>query len=84
VAIRFRSRDALARAVRRCIDHGVAVTGAANEGFAEALWLNDPGGNRIELCWDRPQEEWPRSPDGLPSLPRPEPMDVENLLALTR
>ena len=83
VAIRFPTREALAHAVRRCRDHDVVITGAADEGFAEAVWLNDPDGNGIELCWDRPQEEWPRSEDGRPSLPPPQPMDVDELLALT-
>lgn len=81
VAVRFPTRQALARAVRRCIDGGITITGAADEGFAEAVWMNDPDGNGIELCWDRPQDEWPRSSDGRPSLPRPEPIDIERLLA---
>ena len=82
VAIRFPTRETLASAVRRCIEDGVTITGAADEGFAEAVWMNDPDGNGIELCWDRPQDEWPRSPDGRPSLPRPEPMDLEQFLAV--
>lgn len=81
VAIRYPTRQVLARAVRRCIDGGITIRGAADEGFAEAVWMNDPDGNGIELCWDRPQDEWPRSADGRPSLPRPEPMDIELLLA---
>ena len=80
VAIRFPTRQALARAVRRCIDGGITITGAADEGFAEAVWMNDPDGNGIELCWDRPQDDWPRTDDGRPALPRPEPMDIERLL----
>lgn len=84
VAIRFPTREALAQAVRRSIDHGFPITGASDEGYAEAVWLNDPDENGIELCWDRPQEEWPRSPDGRPSLPRPKPIAVDDLLALVR
>jgi catechol 2,3-dioxygenase len=83
-AVRFPTRNALAHAVRRCVDQGVTITGAADEGFAEAVWVSDPDENGIELCWDRPPREWPRSQDGRPSLPRPEPMDIEDLLALTR
>lgn len=82
VAIRFPTREMLARAVRRCIDGGVSITGAADEGFAEAVWMNDPDGNGIELCWDRPQDEWPRSADGQPALPRPQPIDLDELLAV--
>lgn len=32
--------------------------------MSEALYLRDPDGNGVELYWDRPQEQWPRAPDG--------------------
>jgi catechol 2,3-dioxygenase len=28
------------------------------------LYLRDPDDNGVELYWDRPPEEWPRTPDG--------------------
>jgi catechol 2,3-dioxygenase len=31
---------------------------------SEALYLRDPDGNGVELYWDRPKEQWPRTPDG--------------------
>jgi catechol 2,3-dioxygenase len=31
---------------------------------SEALYLRDPDDNGVELYWDRPQEEWLRTPDG--------------------
>jgi len=31
---------------------------------SEALYLSDPDRNGVELYWDRPQAEWPRSADG--------------------
>jgi catechol 2,3-dioxygenase len=31
---------------------------------SQALYLNDPDQNGVELYWDRPVEEWPRQPDG--------------------
>jgi catechol 2,3-dioxygenase len=33
---------------------------------SEALYLRDPDGNGVEFCWNRPQEQWPRTPDGVP------------------
>jgi catechol 2,3-dioxygenase len=49
---------------------------------SEALYLRDPDGNGVELYWDRPQEEWPRTPDGgLAMFTRP--LDLDSLLATT-
>jgi catechol 2,3-dioxygenase len=36
----------------------------ADHGVSEAVYLNDPDGNGVELYWDRPKEQWPRKPDG--------------------
>ena len=32
--------------------------------MSEALYLRDPDGNGVELYSDRPEHEWPRTPDG--------------------
>ena len=32
--------------------------------MSEALYLRDPDENGVELYWDRPKEEWPRTADG--------------------
>ena len=42
----------------------VPLDGASDHGVSEALYLRDPDGNGIELYWDRPREQWPRSADG--------------------
>ena len=48
--------------------------------MSEALYLRDPDGNGVELYWDRPQEEWPRTPNGgLAMYTRP--LDLDSLLA---
>lgn len=39
-------------------------TGASDHGVSEALYLDDPDGNGVELYWDRPKELWPRNKDG--------------------
>jgi catechol 2,3-dioxygenase len=64
VAIRYPSRGSLADALRRLSDAGVPLDGASDHGVSEALYLRDPDQNGIELYWDRPQSEWPRSHDG--------------------
>jgi catechol-2,3-dioxygenase len=30
----------------------------------EALYLRDPDDNGVELYWERPEAQWPRTPDG--------------------
>ena len=63
-AILYSSRPALARAFRRLVDAGWPITGAADHGVSEAIYLDDPDGNGVELYRDRPREEWPRTADG--------------------
>ena len=58
-AIRYPTRRALADALRRLIEAGVPLTGASDHGVSEALYLDDPDGNGVELYWDRPKEDWP-------------------------
>jgi len=64
LAILYPSRAALADALRRLIEAGVPLDGAADHGVSEALYLRDPDQNGVELYRDRPPEEWPRTPDG--------------------
>ncbi len=80
VAIRFASRRALANTLRRLLDAGVHLSGASDHGVSEALYLNDPDGNGIELYCDRPREAWPRSADGAIAMVT-EPLDIHDLLA---
>ena len=69
----------IARALRRVLDAGVPLQGAADHGVSEAIYLADPDQNGLELYWDRPREEWPRSPDGAPAM-YTDPLDLEDLL----
>ncbi len=64
VAILYPSRKSLAEAFRRLIEAGIPLIGASDHGVSEALYLRDPDENGIELYWDRPKDEWPRTPDG--------------------
>src|SRR5438128_4220214 len=64
VAILYPTRTALADALRRVLAAKIPLDGAADHGVSEALYLRDPDGNGVELYWDRPQDQWPRSTDG--------------------
>ena len=64
VAILYSTRTALAVALRRVLAANVPLDGAADHGVSEALYLRDPDGNGVELYWDRPPDEWPRTPAG--------------------
>ena len=80
VALLYPDRKALAKALKRLRDAGIELDGASDHGVSEALYLRDPDDNGIELYWDRPREEWPRTPDGALAM-RTERLDVEALLA---
>lgn len=64
VAILFPNRAELGAAVKRVLSAGLELEGAADHGVSEAVYLRDPDGNGLELYWDRPQAEWPRTSDG--------------------
>ena len=80
VAFLYPDRVALADALRRLVDAGVPLDGAADHGVSEALYLRDPDGNGVELYRDRPPEDWPRTPDGELAMTS-DPLDVRALLA---
>jgi catechol 2,3-dioxygenase len=80
LAILYPSRAALADALRRLIEAGIPLDGAADHGVSEALYLRDPDQNGVELYRDRPREDWPRSPDGMLDMYTRE-LDLRKLLA---
>jgi catechol 2,3-dioxygenase len=79
-AIRYPTRKALADALRRLGEAGVSLDGASDHGASEALYLHDPDGNGLELYWDRPRDEWPRSADGKVAM-FTRPLDLRSLMA---
>jgi len=83
VAILYPTRVELADALRRLTKAGIPLEGASDHGVSEALYLRDPDNNGVELYWDRPLEEWPRTPDGELAM-FTKPLDLESLLAATR
>jgi catechol 2,3-dioxygenase len=64
LAVLYPTRAALADALRRLIEADIPLDGASDHGVSEALYLRDPDENGVELYWDRPREEWPRTADG--------------------
>ena len=79
LAILYPTRGELGDALRRLQRAGVPLEGASDHGVSEALYLRDPDDNGVELYWDRPEEEWPRTADGdLAMFTRP--LDLEALL----
>ena len=62
-AIRYPTRNALADALKKVMDAGIPLTGASDHGVSEAIYLDDPDENGVELYWDRPKERLPRDPE---------------------
>lgn len=63
-AILYPTRKELAQIVQRLIDHSYPISGASDHGVSEAIYLDDPDGNGVELYVDRPKEDWPIDTDG--------------------
>jgi catechol 2,3-dioxygenase len=80
-AILYPTRKDLAVAVKRLIDAVYPLTGAADHGVSEAIYLNDPDKNGVELYWDKPRDQWPRDEDGKLKMVT-DPLDMEGLLSL--
>ena len=63
-ALLYPTRASLGDALKRLIAAKIPLDGAADHGVSEALYLRDPDQNGVELYWDRPEAEWPRTADG--------------------
>ena len=79
-AILYPTRKDLAIAFKRLLDAKYPLTGASDHGVSQALYLDDPDGNGVELYWDRPKEEWPLDADGNLQMVT-EPLDLQELLS---
>lgn len=79
-AILYPTRADLADALRRLLAAEVPLDGASDHGVSEALYLRDPDENGVELYWDKPEAQWPKTPAGeLAMVTRP--LDLRALLA---
>lgn len=79
-AILYPTRKDLAVIFQRLNDAGYPFTGASDHGVSEALYLDDPDGNGVELYWDRPREEWPVDDKGSLQM-YTRTLDLNSLLA---
>lgn len=80
VAFVFPDRASLGQVIDRVRTAGYKLTGAADHSVSEAVYLDDPDGNGLELYRDRPRSEWELGEDGKPILING-PLDVEALVA---
>jgi catechol 2,3-dioxygenase len=78
-AILYPSRKELALIFKRLRKANYPLTGASDHGVSEALYLNDPDGNGVELYCDRPKEQWPVKRDGTLDM-YTRPLDLAGLL----
>ncbi|MEM9432550.1 MAG: VOC family protein [Pseudomonadota bacterium] len=80
-AFLYPDRAALGVALKRALDAGVVLEGAADHGVSQAVYFSDPDENGIELYWDRDPKDWPRDGDGVLEMVN-DRLDLDALLAL--
>ncbi len=78
-AILYPTRKDLALILQRLIDANYPISGFADHGVSEAIYLDDPDENGVELYWDRPKELWPTDAEGK-ILMYTRPLNVHELL----
>ena len=78
-AIVYPTRKDLAIVFQRLLDAKYPLTGASDHGVSQALYLDDPDGNGVELYWDRSPEQWPVDAEGNLQMVT-ESLDLEDLL----
>ncbi len=80
-AIVYPARKDLAVILKRLIDAGYPLTGASDHGVSEAIYLDDPDKNGVELYWDKPKDQWPVDEKGNLQMITA-PLDLDELLRL--
>jgi catechol 2,3-dioxygenase len=79
LALLVPERRDLAAWLAHAAETGVRLSGASDHFVSEALYLRDPDNNGVELYWDKPKEQWPRTPDGKLAMVT-QRLDLKNLL----
>ena len=72
------TRADLARWILRASKSRVPITGASDHDVSEAIYLDDPEGNGIEVYSDRPSEKWRR--DGQIIFQKTDPLDIDDII----
>ena len=80
LAILYPERKELADALKRLQNNKISLTGASDHGVSEALYLDDPDKNGVELYWDRPQNMWPKDENQNLTM-HTKSLDLRSLLA---
>lgn len=78
-AILYPTRKDLAIVLKRLLDAQYPLTGGSDHGVSEAIYLDDPDMNGVELYWDKPVAEWPKDGAGNLQMITAE-LDIEDLL----
>ena len=81
-AILYPTRKDLAIVLKRLIEAKYPLTGASDHGVSEAIYLDDPDKNGVELYCDKPKEQWPVDKEGNLHMVT-DALDIEGLLQLT-
>lgn len=79
-AFLYPDRKALAQVLKRVLEAGIQLEGAADHGVSEAVYLSDPDGNGVELYRDRASEDWPRDAESNLKMVNSR-LDIDALLA---
>ena len=79
-AILYPNRLELARALARLVEAKYPISGASDHGVSEAIYLDDPDGNGVELYRDRAKSEWDYDKDGNLEM-KTGALDLQALLA---
>lgn len=78
-AILLPSRLELAKVARRVLNAKYLIEEFQDHGVSEAIYLQDPDGNGVELYYDRPSEQWPRDQKGVIQFPTKD-VSIDDLL----
>lgn len=80
LALLYPTRKDLAAIIDRLLKAEYPISGASDHGVSEAVYLEDPDGNGIELYCDRPKEKWTYNTDGTVEM-FTNPLDIKSLMA---
>ena len=72
------TRADLARWILHAAKNRVRFTGASDHDVSEAIYLDDPEGNGVEVYSDRPRDKWRR--DGMLIFQKTDPLDIDAII----